>query len=207
MCAERPECAHEQRPEGRLRAAVILVYDRRMPGRVRVFIAASLDGFIAGPDDDLSWLPPPEEDDHGYAAFMADVGALLMGRRTHDVVAGFTGAWPYGERPVLVATRRPLTPRAPTVRAVSGTIAAMVAEARAAADGRDVYLDGGDLIRQTLDAGLVDELIVSIIPVVLGAGHPLFAGVGRPHRLELVHTAAKPTLVQLTYRPRAAAQS
>lgn len=175
-----------------------------MSGRVRVFIASSLDGFIAGPNDDLSWLPAPEGDDHGYAAFMAEVGALLMGRRTHDVVAGFAGEWPYGDKPVLVATRRALAAKSPTVRAVTGTIAGMVAEALETAGGRDVYLDGGDLIRQALDAGLIDELIVSVIPVVLGAGIPLFAGVTRVHALELVNTTSKPTLVQLTYRPRAA---
>lgn len=180
----------------------VACYEAAMPGRVRVFIATSLDGFIAGPDDDLSWLPPPGADDHGFAAFMAAVGALLIGRRTHDVVAGFAGAWPFEERPVLVATRRPLTPKAPTIRAVAGPIADLVAEARAAAGDRDVYLDGGDLIRQGLDAGLVDELTVSVVPVVLGAGVPLCAGAARRHALALVSADAKPSLVQLTYRPR-----
>ena len=117
--------------------------------RVRVYMACSLDGFIAGPDDDLSWLsptepePPPAEPpqdeptslpaDSGalsFEAFMAQVGAMLMGRRTYDVVAGMTAeaAWPYGELPVLVATRRPLQPSQPTVRAISGELrsAAMI---------------------------------------------------------------------------------
>lgn len=171
-----------------------------MADRVRVFLACSLDGFIAGPNDDLSWLPPPGADDHGYAAFMADVGALLMGRRTYDVVAGFSGPWPYGECPVLVATRRPLTAKAPTVRAVEGSVAELIAVARTTAAGRDVYLDGGDLVRQGLDAGLVDELTLSFVPVVLGAGHSLFAGVTRGQRLELVTSTVDSTLAQLTYR-------
>ena len=172
--------------------------------RVRVFIACSLDGFIAGPDDDLSWLPTGAgEDDFGYSDFMAGVGALLMGRGTYDVVEAFEGGWPYGERPVVVAIHRPLTPKVPTVRAGTGTIAELVAMARAAAGERDVYVDGGDLIRQALDAGLVDDMIVTIVPVVLGAGHPLFAGVTRRHALQLVsHRAAREGLVQLTLRPR-----
>ena len=89
-------------------------------GRVRVFIACSLDGFIAAPGDDLSWLPQPREGegDFGYSAFMSEVGALLMGRSTYDVVEKFP-EWGYGEKYVLVATHRPLTPRLPTVRAVS----------------------------------------------------------------------------------------
>ena len=185
-----------------------------MAGRIRVFIACSLDGFIAGEGNDLSWLHAPEggaaapegapPDDHGYGAFMADVGALLMGRGTYDVVTGFD-AWPNGERPVLVATTRSLQPAVPSVRAVHGPIDVLVAEARAAAGGQDVYLDGGDLIRQALDADLIDELVVSMLPVVLGAGHPLFAGVARRRFFELLeHRVNAGGMVQLTLRPRAA---
>jgi dihydrofolate reductase len=175
-----------------------------MSGRVRVYIATSLDGFIAGEHDDLSWLPQPDPehaDDHGYAAFMASVGALLMGRRTYEVVRGF-GAWPY-ERPVLVASTRPLAQPMPTgARAVRGDIHAMIEEALEAAAGRDVYLDGGTLIRAALDAGLIDELIVTIVPAILGRGIPLFAGAAQRHNLQLQSsTAYRSGLVQLRYCP------
>lgn len=173
--------------------------------RVRVFIASSLDGFIAGEGDDLSWLPAadPGGSDHGYGAFMAQVGALLMGRRTFDVVAGFEGPWPYGAKPVLVATQRPLTTAEPAVRAVAGPIASLVQQAKLAAGEGDVYLDGGDLIRQALDAGLIDELVVTLIPQLLGRGHALFAGVQQRHRLELVASETLAGgLLQLTLRPR-----
>ncbi len=172
-----------------------------MSSPVRVFIACSLDGFIAGPDDDLSWLPePPEGEDFGYGAFMASTAALLMGRNSYDVVAAFD-AWPYGETPVFVATTRPLEPVAETVRAVSGDPAALLAAVRAETDG-GIYLDGGALIRAFLDAGLVDELTVSVIPIVLGAGAPLFAGTARRHALALQDvTAMAGGLVQLRYRP------
>jgi len=179
--------------------------------RVRVYIACSLDGFIAGPDDDLSWLPGADgsADDVaadpgglGFEAFMAEVGALLMGRRTYEVAAGFGGAWPYGDRPVLVATRRSLEAAQPTVRAVSGSIEELIAEARAAAGERDVYLDGGNMIRQALDAGLVDELVVTLVPVVLGEGAPLFAGVAQRRRFELVEQCRfGGQMVQLVLRP------
>lgn len=172
--------------------------------RVRVFIACSLDGFIAGPDDDLSWLPAGDEgEDFGYEAFMAGIGALLMGRGTYRVVEAFEGSWPYGERPVLVATHRAMTPKVPTVRAVEGSIETLVAAAKDAAGDRDVYIDGGDLIRQALDAGLIDDLTVTLVPVVLGAGHPLFAGVARRHRLDLVvNRELGGGIVQLVMRPR-----
>lgn len=169
---------------------------------VRVFIACSLDGFIAGPDDDLSWLPPPDPDgeDYGFAAFMGSVSALLMGRRTYDLVAAFP-EWPYGELPVFVATSRPLPApaAAPTVRAVSGAPAELLAAVAAEAPG-PVYLDGGALIRSFLAEGLVDSLVVTVVPVVLGAGIPLFAGTAGPVRLELRAARPYPSgLVQLEY--------
>lgn len=107
-----------------------------MKNRVRVFIAASVDGFIAGVNDDLSWLPGPESGEEEalpssgcdpeaieFGEFFEGIGALLMGRRTYDVVRGFDGPWPYGDTPVLVAKRRPLDADRPkTVTAVGGPI-------------------------------------------------------------------------------------
>lgn len=179
-----------------------------VPGRCRVFIASSLDGFIAGPDDELDWLDIAADDGEGelidtFTPFFADVGAMLMGRRTFDVVNGFDVAWPYGDTPVLVATTRPLDPSVPTARAVAGDVVDLVAEAKRVADGRDVYLDGGELIREALDADAVDELTVTVVPVVLGAGRALFAGVGNRHDLRLVsHRALGRGLVELVYVPR-----
>ncbi|MEN9786968.1 MAG: hypothetical protein RLZZ299_2232 [Pseudomonadota bacterium] len=172
-------------------------------GRVRAFVATSLDGFLAGEEDDLSWLPGPsaDGDDAGFGAFLVQVGALLMGRRTFDVVDGFDGPWPYGERPVLVATRRALVTARPQVRAVTGEVAGLVAEARHAAGPLDVYVDGGDVVRQVLDAGLLDELTVTIVPIVLGRGRALGAGARARHPLTLTTSRALAGgLVQLTYR-------
>lgn len=148
--------------------------------RVRAYLACSLDGFIAGPDDDLSWLPGPSPEDGpstgiGFDDILDVSGAMLMGRRTYDVV-GAMGAWPYGDLPVLVATTRPLPTDRATVRPVTGDIVSLVAQAREAAGTDDVYLDGGQLIRQALDAGLLDELIITYVPILLADGIPLFRG-------------------------------
>lgn len=164
-----------------------------MSGRVHVFAAISLDGYLAGEDHDLSWLPgadpnaAPEAgptDDGGLAVLLAEVGALLMGRQTYDVLCGFSIPWPYGGLPVLVATHRPLQPAAATVRAAAGTVQQLIAEARLAAQGRDVYLDGGQLIRQAMDAGLVDTWTLAVVPTLLTRGQPLWAGLKTPQTLD-----------------------
>lgn len=155
--------------------------------RVRVYLGCSLDGCIAGPDHDLAFLmeePEVDEATEGvadggldFAGFMEEVGALLMGRRTYQVVLDFD-AWHYGDRPVLVATHHELlpAPQGGTAWAVQGDIRQLVAEAKAAAGDKDVYLDGGDLVRQGLDAGLVDELCLTFLPLLLGRGIRLWEG-------------------------------
>ena len=187
--------------------------------RVRVYIACSFDGFIAGPGDDLSWLPgadpargeqtaPCPPDDPGavqYEQFMAEVGVLLMGRRTYDAVLGFGIDWPYGDRTVLVATHRPLQSPIPTVRPVCGPINHMIRTARRAAGTRDVYLDGGQLVRQALDAELIDDLIVTLVPELLGSGQPLFSGLRQRHSLDFTGMFRfGRTMFQVHARPRAA---
>ena len=177
--------------------------------RVRVYMACSLDGFIAGPNDDLSFLhepgPPadgPEEPSEalGFEAFMAQVGSMLMGRRTHDVVAGM-GVWSYGDTPVLVATTRELEPAADTVRVVRGDITSLIAQAKQAAGDRDVYLDGGNIIRQSLDAGLVDELCITMVPTLLGGeGVRLFDGLLSHTRLEFIAHHRMGHMLQVTAR-------
>lgn len=147
---------------------------------VRVYLGCSLDGFIAGPEHDLSWLDrasrPDSPADTGslqFSDFMTQIGCMLMGRTTYDVVTSFD-AWPYGDTPVRVATRRPLDPVSPTVQGVSGDIRTLIDEARAVAGTLDVYLDGGALVRSALDADLVDELTLTYLPVILGGGVRLF---------------------------------
>ncbi|MBE2253221.1 MAG: dihydrofolate reductase family protein [Myxococcus sp.] len=184
-----------------------------MPPRVRVYLGCSLDGCIAGPGHDLSFLneftPAPDapgDEGLGFDAFLSQVGALLMGRRTYEVLLGFD-AWPYGARPVLVATHRPLppAPKGGNARAVEGPIEELLQQARAAAGERDVYLDGGDLVRQGLDAGLVDELCLTFLPVILGRGIRLWEGLQRRTDLQFeAPTRHGGGMVQVTGRVKRA---
>jgi dihydrofolate reductase len=166
------------------------------------FLGMSLDGFIAGPNDELDWLErgggPPE--DHGFTAFFGSVDALLIGRRTWDVVRGFP-EWPYGEKPVHVLTHRPGEAR--HGERFHAGVPAAVLEALGAAGARRVYVDGGAVVSQVLAAGLLDELTVSILPVVLGAGIRLFQETGPERWLTL--ESSRPFaggMVQLRYVAR-----
>lgn len=177
--------------------------------RVRVYMGCSFDGFIAGPDHEISWLnesyaaagdlePGPEG--LGFEQFMGQIGAMLMGRSTYGVVEKF-GQWHYGETPVLVATHRPLEPLADTVQTAAGPIEELVDRAKAMAGDRDVYLDGGDLVRQALDAGLVDEITATLLPVLVGRGIRLFDDLASTTQLQFVsHSAREGGFLQVTAR-------
>ncbi len=176
-----------------------------LSSRVRVYLACSLDGAIAGPDHDLSFLEGHDTtigDALGFEAFLAQVGAMLMGRATYDVVTAM-GVWPYGDLPVLVATTRPLDPIVPSVQAVSGPVAYLLAKAKLLAGDLDIYLDGGNLVRQALKAGLVDELCLTLVPTVLGdGGIRLWDGLDGPVGLQFVAYHRMGDLLQVTARPK-----
>jgi dihydrofolate reductase len=185
--------------------------DRLTTPRGAVFIATSVDGFIARPDGSIDWLTgrPAEEEtgqhdpgeDFGYEAFMDTVDALVMGRGTFDVVHGFGGEWPY-PKPVYVWTSHPadLEPKENAdVRVVSGTLDEVLDRLRADGVGR-VYVDGGVTIRQWLAAGMIDRMTISTVPVLIGDGVRLFGGTGPdiPLRLESCRSF-RGGMVQRTY--------
>ena len=160
--------------------------------RTQYFTATTLDGFIADPDNSLEWLFTRNQDPDAplrYETFIAEVGALAMGSTTYEWVLDheFRGKdpsewrWPY-KVPGWVFTHRPLpvVPNAP-IEFRSGEVAPVHAEMVEAAGDRNVWIvGGGDLVGQFADVGLLDDVIVSIAPVTLGAGAPLL-----PRRLEL----------------------
>lgn len=157
--------------------------------RILYYTASSLDGFIADPDNSLSWLLSRDVDENGpmgYAGFISRIGALAMGATTYQWLLDHyasTGAtsWEY-DVPCWVLSHRDLAPfGGGDIRFAQGDVAGLHADLVAAAQGRDVWVvGGGDLAGQFADAGLLDEVWVQYAPVTLGAGAPLL-----PRRLEL----------------------
>ena len=168
---------------------------------ISVFVGTSVDGFIARPDGSFDFLPADGGEPHGFDEFMASVDAIVMGRNTFETVLAFP-TWFYGTKRVVVLSSRTLdlSLAAGPVEQMSGEPADIVA-ALAATGARNLYVDGGITIQRFLRAGLVDRLIVTRVPVLIGQGIPLFGSL--PHDLLLKHVATHsfPSgLVQSEYR-------
>lgn len=172
--------------------------------QLSLFIACSLDGYIAKPNDDLSFLKMVEKEgeDYGYAAFIEQIDTIILGRKTYDYVVREIGAEHYdnGERAIYVITSQK---RAAVGRTTfySGNLKELIQELRSKA-GKNLYCDGGaELIHALLQADLIDEIIVSIIPILLGEGVRLFKDGRQEQVLELLTTKTFETgLVQLHYK-------
>jgi len=169
-----------------------------------IYIATSLDGYIAKPNDDLGFLKLVEKEgeDYGYADFTATIDTIILGRKTYDWVLKEVGPSHYdnGERNVYVITRTG-KPGIGKTTFYTGDLTELVQQLKSG-NGKNIYCDGGaEVINELLKNDLIDEMIISIIPVLVGNGTRLFQD-GRPEQqLELVHTKTFETgLVQLHYK-------
>jgi dihydrofolate reductase len=171
-----------------------------------VFVGMSVDGFIARRDDGLDFLDTRDGSEgdashgHGYEEFFATVDALVMGRHTYDVVLGF-GVWPYGKKPVFVLSKRRLkqAPKGAVVERMSGDPRKIMAELEKRGF-KHLYIDGGATVQRFLAAGMIDRMVLTRVPVLIGAGIPLFGKLPRDVRLR--HVATRPVpggLVQTEY--------
>ena len=160
--------------------------------KASVYIATSLDGFIARSNGDLDWLGKSSEEgeeDYGYKEFMDTVDVLVMGRNTYDKVLTF-GQWPYGSKPVVVLSSRSLRIPGRIAECVE-TMSCAPAElvGRLAKRGaKHLYVDGGRTIQSFLDAGLIQRLIITRIPVLIGSGISLFGPIQRDIKLRHIET-------------------
>ncbi len=169
-----------------------------------IYIATTLDGYIAKPNDDLSFLKLVEKEgeDYGYAAFTSTIDTIILGRKTYDWVLREIGSEHYdnGERDVYVITRtsRPSSGR---TKFYTGNLTELITQLKSTS-GKNIYCDGGaEVINELLKHDLIDEVIISIIPIMVGSGTKLFQD-GRPEQLmELVDVKTFETgLVQVHYK-------
>ncbi|MDR0264233.1 MAG: dihydrofolate reductase family protein [Sphingobacterium sp.] len=171
--------------------------------KLSVFIAMSVDGYIAKPNDDLSFLNIVEKEgeDYGYSDFIDTIDTLIVGRKTYEYVLKNIGASHYdnGQRDVYVITRT-ARPHVGRTMFYSGDLVNLIAELKSG-KGKNIYCDGGaEIINELLKHDVIDELIISVIPILLGDGTRLFQE-GRPEQLlKLITTKTFETgLVQLHY--------
>ena len=153
-----------------------------------MFVGISVDGFIARSDGSFDFLDAGGNEPHGFEEFWASVDALVMGRKTYETALSF-GTWPYGRKPVFVLSTQPLAsaPRGAVVEHVSGDPRAIVAQLEARGI-QHAYIDGGLTIQRFLEAGLIDRLTITRVPVQIGTGIPLFGPLSRDLKLEHVAT-------------------
>lgn len=179
-----------------------------MPGRLKVsvFCGVSVDGFLARPDHSLDFLDTGGTEPHGFEEFYRSVDVVVIGRKTFEVVLTF-GKWFYGKKQVVVLSSRPLDlsqVKGGVVEQMSGEPAEIAAQLQSRGFKR-AYVDGGITIQRFLAAGAVDRLIVTRVPVLIGAGIPLFGPLPHDIRLHLVATRSyRGGLVQSEYQIGAA---
>jgi len=167
-----------------------------------VFVGTSLDGFIARPNGALDFLPPGGGEPHGYDEFMATIDALVIGRKTYETVLAFP-IWPYGRKLVIVLSSRPLDLAGVAggrVEQMAGDPAAIVSKL-ALRGVQNLYVDGGETIQRFLRAGLIQRLTITRVPVLIGAGIPLFGTLPSDIRLSHISTQTYASgLVKTEYR-------
>jgi len=146
-----------------------------------VYIATSLDGYIAGPNENLNWLdniPNPDKNDYGYSEFIKNIDAIVMGKNTYQKVLTF-GKWPYNKPVFVLSNSLPNIPKdlIGKVEVIKGDIKKLIRQLTEQGF-KNLYIDGGQTIHSFLKEDLIDEMIITIIPILLGDGIPLF------HRLD-----------------------
>ncbi len=158
--------------------------------KLSVFCGVSVDGFLARPNHALDFLNTGEQEPHGFEEFFASVDVVVIGRKTFEVVLTF-GKWFYGKKPVVVLSSRPLdfsSIKGGVVEQMSGEPAEVVTQLKSRRF-KHAYIDGGITIQRFLAAGLIDRLVITRVPVLIGEGIPLFGPV--PHDISLRHVATR----------------
>lgn len=177
--------------------------------KTSVYIATTLDGFIARENGDLDWLPGSygevdvnaENEDFGYNVFIDSVDVLVMGRNTYELVLSF-GPWPYGTQRVIVLsnTLKKLADDMPDTVELKSSLPNELYIELQKSGAKHLYIDGGKTIQGFLNAGLIDEIIITKVPILIGKGIPLFGALNKDKHLKHIETQSyKNGFVQSKY--------
>nr|WP_295930002.1 dihydrofolate reductase family protein [uncultured Dyadobacter sp.] len=173
-----------------------------MARKIILYIAASMDGYIATQDENLDFLSIVEQEgqDYGYNAFIRTVDTVILGRRTYDKVLSFGIDFPHSDKECYVITRTPREQEG-NIRFYTGNLTTLVANLKQQ-DGGTIFVDGGaEVVNAMMKEDLIDEFVVSIIPVFLGDGIRLFQDHRPEQKLELMGSQSfEKGLVQLHYK-------
>lgn len=168
--------------------------------KISIYIASSIDGYIARKDGNLDWLHYGHtgDEDYGFKKFTSTIDAVIMGKNTYEVVSSFD-EWAYKNKRVIVLSNT-LTEVRKEAELFSGKLTELLAKLHAE-NVKHIWVDGGITASKFLEAGLVDDLTISIIAMILGSGIPLFSTMNQERRCHLVSTQSYPSgLVQLKYK-------
>ncbi|MFZ5843421.1 MAG: dihydrofolate reductase family protein [Pseudomonadota bacterium] len=158
-----------------------------MSADVTLFIAMSLDGYIAGPNDEIDWLFTDQ--DYGFTPFFDRIDTIIMGRRSYEMSCSFD-EWPYPGKRTVVCSRQPRANTDHRVSFANQPLPTVIAEARSAGSRGIWLLGGGQLVRSALQCRSIDRIQLAIHPIILGAGIPLFPPGTPQTRLQLQHCKA-----------------
>ena len=164
--------------------------------KIILYIASSLDGYVARENGNIDWLP--QIDTSEYDKFYQTVDVVIMGKTTYDQVLTF-GEYPYKDKKSFVFTRNNSTTKNENVEFVSN-VDEFVNDILSGLEGNIWLIGGGQIISSFVNNGIIDEIILSIIPVILGKGIPLFQNIQKETKLELVKTTSNDKLIELQYR-------
>jgi dihydrofolate reductase len=165
--------------------------------KIKLFIAASLDGYIAKEDGSVDWLP--QSGDSGYDNFYRSIDVVLMGKKTYEQILTF-GKFPYKDKTSYVFTRKPNQKKKDENVEFTSEVEEFTKKL-VLSSGKNIWLVGGsDIISTFLNLKCVDEIILTVIPVVLGKGIPLFKNIKEEVKLELIKTTEYDELVELSYK-------
>lgn len=189
-------CGHSQKNSI---FVLTFAYQFSMDQKNIVFIAKSLDGYIAGKNGELDWLgaiPNPDNVEMGFASLMQEIDAIVMGKTTFEVVCNFSGDWPYTKPVIVLSNSLKEVPEKlhQSVSIMKGDPQEVISALHKKGYFK-LYIDGGRTVQEFLKADLIDELRITTIPILLGGGFPLFGDLDRP--LEFDHIESKVFLNQI----------